>query len=238
MNRSQSRSRGAPGCGTVTTCTCSGGSSPPQRSRISGTSWTPQNQDASVLARSGSRIWSRNSAVRHEPPVLDVLLPLGRDLPGEVARGQDHVHLGVATGRGQRLQRSAHMGAGGVAEDLVADDRGAGPAAHRLGQPVPGAAGLLLEPAPGELHQVEGGQELGVGPVGRVADPLSGEDLRVVEEPVLEERGAGLRSTDVQDHAVGHGGPPSSDVSTSSASARVSAGGTERASPASVEGTT
>ena len=45
---------------TVTRCTRSGGSELPQRSRMSGTSWTPQNHDASSPVRDGSLILSRN----------------------------------------------------------------------------------------------------------------------------------------------------------------------------------
>ena len=60
--RSHSSVDGAPGGGTVTTCTRDGSSSPPQRARMSGISWTPQNQVASRPLRSGSRICSRNFA--------------------------------------------------------------------------------------------------------------------------------------------------------------------------------
>ena len=44
-----------------------------------------------------------------------------------------------------------------------------------LGEPVPRADGLALEAAPGQPHQVEGGQEVRVEPVGGVEDAVLGE---------------------------------------------------------------
>ena len=61
-NRFQSRSGAPPGDGTVTRWIRSGGRSAPQRSRISGTSWTLQNHDAIRLLRAGSVIRARNRA--------------------------------------------------------------------------------------------------------------------------------------------------------------------------------
>ena len=52
----------------------------------------------------------------------------------------------------------------------MADDGRAGPAAHLLGEPVPRPDGLGLQAAPGQPHQVEGGQEVRVEPVGGVED--------------------------------------------------------------------
>ena len=69
-------------------------------------------------------------------------------------------------------------------------------------------AASLLQPAPGQLHQVEGGQEVGVVPVGGVEDAALAQRLAVGEEDVLDEGGAGLGGTDVQEYASGHGVPP------------------------------
>ena len=62
LNRFQSRSGAPPGDGTVTRWIRSGGRSAPQRSRMSGISWTLQNQDAIRLLRAGSVIRDRNRA--------------------------------------------------------------------------------------------------------------------------------------------------------------------------------
>ena len=59
-----------------------------------------------------------------------------------------------------------------------------------------------LEPAPGQLHQVEGGQEVRVEPVGGVEDAVLGERLAVAEQHVLDVRRAGLRGADVQEDLV------------------------------------
>ena len=134
--------------------------------------------------------------VAERAPVLDVLLPLGRDLADQVTRGEHHVDLGV--GVAERLEGAADLGAGGGGQDLVADDRGAVEAADPFGQRVPGADGLLLEASPRQPHQVEGGQEVPVEPVGGVEDAARLEVVTVPEQHVLEVRRARLGGADVQ----------------------------------------
>ena len=124
LNRFHSSSDGPPGGGTVTRWTCSGGRSWPQRLRMSGISWTPQNQVA--IRRLALRVADlvEERAVRDRAAVLDVLLPLRRDLPDQVAHREHQVHLGAGA-VAERLQRPADLRAGRGREDLVADDRGA-----------------------------------------------------------------------------------------------------------------
>ena len=106
---------------------CRGPPAPPRTTRRSGS------------ARSGSRIASRKRAVAQRAAVLDVLLPLGGDLPDQVAHRQHDVHLDALVGA-ERLERAPHLRAGRGREDLVADDRGAvGHVADLGGEPVPGA---------------------------------------------------------------------------------------------------
>ena len=85
----------------------------------------------------------------------------------------------------------------------MGDDHGALPGPDLLGQPVPGADGLLLEPAPGQLHQVERGEEVRVEAVRGVEHALLGEALAVLEEQVLDEGGAGLGGADVDEDLAG-----------------------------------
>ena len=152
-----------PDGGTVTRCTCDGGSDAPQRSRMSGISCTAQNHEPILDSRAGSRIVSEELRVGDVAAVLDVLLPLRRDLAHQVAHRQHEVDLGVA----ERVERARHLRRRRAGEDLVADDRGAVPVAHLLGEPVPRADGLGLEPAPRQRHQVERGEEVRVEAVAR-----------------------------------------------------------------------
>ena len=71
------------------------------------------------------------------------------------------------------------------------------------GEPVPGADGLLLEPAPVQLHQVERGEEVLVEAVGGVEHALLGEGLAVLPEHVLHEGRAGLGGTHVDQDPAG-----------------------------------
>ena len=135
-------------------------------------------------------------------PVLDVLLPLGRDLTHEVTRRVHEVQLGVALL--ERLQRPRHLHPRGGPEDLVADDRGARPVPDLRRQPVPGAGGLALEPTPGQVHQVERRQEVCVLAVGGIQDAARAQLLAVGEQDVLDERRPGLGGTHVQQNASGH----------------------------------
>ncbi len=148
----------------------------------------------------------QEAGVGLRPAVLDVLLPLRGDLADQVAGGEDEVDLGL--GGPQGLECPGDLHARGRPEDLVADDRGARPLADLGGQPVPGADGLVLESAPGQLHQVERGQEVGVVAVGGVEDAALAQRVPVGEQDVLHEGGAGLGGADVQEHASGHGVPP------------------------------
>jgi len=102
-------------------------------------------------------------------------------------------------------------------EDLVADDRGrAAPLADLGGEPVPRPDGLALEPAPRQPHQVEGGQEVRVEPVGGIEDAVLAEQALVLEEHVLEVRRPGLGGADVEDHLPRHAVLPTSARSSSS----------------------
>ena len=112
--------------------------------------------------------------------------------------------MDLDVGVAQRLQRPGDLGAGRGREDLVADDRGAAPLAHLVGEPVPGAVGLGLQPAPRQLHQVQRGQEVGVEPVAGVEDAGPAEGALVAEQDVLEVRRAGLRGADVQQDPRAH----------------------------------
>src|SRR5205085_1393242 len=94
-------------------------------------------------------------------------------------------------------QRPADLRGRGGREDLVGDDHRPLPGTDLLGEPVPRTQRLPLQTAPGQLHQVEGGEEVGVEPVGGVEDPPLGERLATLEEQVLQEGGARLRRTDV-----------------------------------------
>jgi hypothetical protein len=134
--------------------------------------------------------------VGQRPTVLDVLLPLGRDLAHQVPRGQQHVHLRVTEG----VQGSTYLLPRRGGQDLVGDDHRARPGAHPLREPVPGADGLPLQTTPLQLHQVEGGEEVLVEPVGRVEDPQVGQPVAVPEEQVLDERRAGLGGADVHQY--------------------------------------
>ena len=61
-NRRHSSPRSAPGGGSVTRCTRSGGSEEPHRSRMSGISCTAQNHEPMRESRAGSRMVRRNLA--------------------------------------------------------------------------------------------------------------------------------------------------------------------------------
>ena len=126
-------------------------------------------------------------------PVLDVLLPFGRNLPDQVTRGEYDVHLGVTEGR----DRTLGLPLRGDREDLVGHDAGAVELADPRGHLVPGSDRLALEPAPRQLHQVERGEEVCVEPVRRIENPLLCKGLPVLEEQVLDERGPCLRCADM-----------------------------------------
>ena len=168
--------------------------------------------------------------VADDAAVLDVLLPLGRDLADQVAHRQDQVDLGVVV-VAERGQRPAGLGAGGGRQDLVAHDRGAGPAAHVGGQPVPCADRLGLQAAPRQPHQVERGEEVGVEPVRGVANAGLGQASPVPEQHVLEVRRTRLGSADVQEdplrHAFSSLFPSNLSASSSSRTASASTPGSE-----------
>jgi hypothetical protein len=138
--------------------------------------------------------------------VLDVLLPLGRDLPRQVAHREDDVDLRTVV-VAERRERPADLSARRRCQDLVADDGGALVGTHLLRQPVPGADRLRLQPAPRHPHQVEGREEVGVEPVGGVVDAVPGQHPPVAEQHVLEVRRAGLGGADVEQHAPRHPAP-------------------------------
>ncbi len=147
------------------------------------------------------------AGVADRPAVLDVLLPLGGDLADQVAHREDDMDLGAVV-VAQRLERAPDLGPGGGREDLVADDRGVLPAAHLLGQPVPGPDRLALQAAPRQPHQVERREELVVEPLGGIEDPVLGEDPLVAEQHVLQVRRPGLGGADVQEDPLGHSSSP------------------------------
>ena len=206
-NRSHSSVGLDPGGGTVTRCTRSRGIDSAQRSSTSGTSWTPQNHWATSALRCSSRRFveerGRTSLVRRCLTFSCHSAGIWRTR----SRAENTMWIS-ASGSPERLQGPGHLHPRGGAEDLVADDRGARPLADLGGQPVPGAAGLALEPAPGQLHQVERGQEVGVVPVGGVEDAALAQRVAVGEQDVLDEGGAGLGSAHVEEYASGHASPP------------------------------
>ena len=159
--------------------------------------------------------------VGDEAAVLDVLLPLRRHLADEVAHGDDQVHLDALT---EGRQRPVDLRRRGGREDLVADDRGAGPGADLRGQPVPRADGLGLEPAPGQPHQVERGQEVAVEAVRGIEDPLFAQRLAVAEEHVLQVGRARLGSADVEQDLLHRDPFHVSSTSMRTASASTSSG--------------
>ena len=127
----------------------------------------------------------------------------------------------------------------------MGEDHRPRPGADLLREPVPGADGLLLEPAPVQLHQVERGEEVRVEPVGGIEDAPRRERLAVAEQPVLDVRRAGLRRADVhQDHRAArrpahrHRGPVVRRVAPSADRwrARVSTSGRRGRWPAGVAG--
>src|SRR5215212_652462 len=147
-------------------------------------------------------------AVGEGGAVLDVLLPLGRDLPHQVTHRQHQVDLGPATVT-EALQRAADLGARGTGEDLVTDDRVALRAAYRARHPVPGTDRLGLQAAPRHAQQVQAGQELSVEAVRGVERSVPAQEPAVVEEDVLEVRRAGLGRAHVETDLPGHIASPS-----------------------------
>ena len=187
-NRRHSSPRSEPDGGTVTRWTCVGGSdAAPPVEDVGHLLHRPEPRADPRLAR-GVADRLEELRIGDVAAVLDVLLPLRRDLAYEVAHRQHEVDLGVA----ERVERALDLRRRGAREDLVADDRGAVPLPDLLGERVPGADGLGLEAAPRQRHQVERGEEVRVEAVGGVEDVVPAEDLLVAEEDVLEVGRAGL----------------------------------------------
>ena len=104
--------------------------------------------------------------------VLDVLLPLGGDLAHQVAHRQHEVDLGaVAVAEASRARPTCAREAVARISWLMI----ASPRARRtdVGEPVPRADRLGLEPAPRHPHQVEGRQEVRVVPAGGIDDAVA-----------------------------------------------------------------
>ena len=160
-------------------------------------SCTPQNQRADGAPLAGDLV--EEPPVAERPSVLDVLLPLGGDLAHQVAHRHDDVDLAVGP---ERLDRARDLRPGGRREDLVGDDHGAVPVPDLCGEPVPGSDGLPLEPAPGQLHEVERGEEVGVEAVRGVEHAVAGQLLAVLEQHVLHEGRARLRRPHVHEHGA------------------------------------
>ena len=149
------------------------------------------------------------AAVGPGAALLDALLPGRRDLAGEVAHGEDDVHLGrpgaaaeVVLGLGDRVR-------GGGREDLVADHDRPRTAPGPLDQGVPAAVGVTDRSAPVLAEQVERRPEVEQrrrhqrGAAGEV-HPVRGEALGVELEPVLQVGRAGLGGSDMEVDAAAH----------------------------------
>ena len=127
--------------------------------------------------------------------MLDPLLPLGRDLPAEVAGGEDDVHL-VLGERGQRAGDALGSGAG---EDLVADQHvpARPPGVVQRARPT-GRATFFSSPAQRLADQVERGLEVVAGAGVDVVEALALERVAVEGELVLQVARAALGRPDVQ----------------------------------------
>ena len=130
-------------------------------------------------------------------PVLEVFLPGGGDLPGQLAGGVEQVHVG----EGQVGQRGVDLVAGGRAEQLLGDDHRPVPVAGLLDHrcPGPGGARVLVALEPG-LAQVERGVHVRTEGVTGVEHPGVTQRVPVLPQHPLQERGAGLRRPDVEEH--------------------------------------
>ena len=199
-NRRHSSPRSAPGGGSVTRCTRSGGSEEPHRSRMSGISCTAQNHEPMRESRAGSRMVRRNLAY-----VMWLRCLTFSCHSAGIWRTRSRTDSTRWTSASPR-EASARSTCVGVArgEDLVAHDRGAVPVPHLRGEPVPGTDGLGLDAAPRQRHQVERGEEVGVEPVGGVEDVVLAQHGLVAEEDVLEVGRARLRAAHVQQHSPAH----------------------------------
>ena len=204
-NRSHSSVGLDPGGGTVTRCTRSRGIDSAQRSSTSGTSWTPQNHCATSVLRCSSRRFSRNapySLVRrcltfscHSAGIWRTRSRAEKTM-WISARRRPRDSSARATCTREAVPRISWL--------MIAVP---GHARTSRGEPVPGPAGLALEPAPGQLHQVERREEVGVVPVGGVEDAALAQRLAVGEQDVLDEGRAGLGGAHVEEYASGHGLP-------------------------------
>jgi hypothetical protein len=133
-----------------------------------------------------------------DPSFPDALLPHRREGAPEVAAHDDDVHLGG----GQAAHRSGRLGRRRAAQGLVGDDHVAGPVGRLRGEPVPRPGGCGV--APTDLAQV--GHRLVVGRGGAGEEQAGAADrVAVGPEHVLDVGAAGLRRTDVQEDASGHG---------------------------------
>ncbi len=187
-------------CGTVTTCTRSGGSLAPQLSSTLGRSMALRNH-----------VWPRSTLVEEavEGPLatlLDALLPGGRELAAEVAGGVDDVDLAAL----EVVHDPGDLVRLGRREDLVADDDGAAGAADALDHRLPRALRVTRGAAPVLLEQVEGRaevEEVGVDePVlGRDRHPVVRQRRLVEHQPVLQVGRPRLRGADVEVDDATHG---------------------------------
>ena len=126
---------------------------------------------------------------------LDRLLPLGGQQGGEVAHGEDDVHLGREQGPDRAI------GLLGVArgQDLVRDDGRLGGQQGLADQDVPVAGPRIgrVGGLPDRLAQIPAGPVMVPPFVARQHDALGGEPGAVAPEGTLQERRARLRLADV-----------------------------------------
>ena len=128
-------------------------------------------------------------------PVLDRLLPHGRDAAPEVTHGDGHSDLRAGEGVAEHLDPwGSHRG-----EVLHGDDCGAVVRADLVDEGVPGAGLALVGP-----EQIGDGAHVAVPGRAGEQDLLPRKSLAVGVEPTLEERRPGLHQADVEDHPLCH----------------------------------
>ncbi len=133
--------------------------------------------------------------------VLDVLLPVRGQLPGQVTGGEDDVHLAPRPA-GQRVRNGARLVGGHSPQQLVGQDDRALPGLDPFRDPRPRAHPRPVDPStPRHLAQVEGGGEVLVRPLQRIAHARLPERRAVVPQHGLQVGRPRLGGADVNDGA-------------------------------------